>query len=498
MPRIRPACILLAWLSVSTVVRAQDWRDDDSIWGFGNIGGPHRAGPREPDPAPIVPGDWIAVPAASGEAALLAFPWILDPERAAPRAGEDGWTAKLGVPLAAAACAYASVHSEADEVRMARLTGARWLVVNGSVHIGDPERRGDRGVPVALKKGENRVFVVEATEGWELELWKPATRCVIGTWDVGWPNVTGNAEDVEYPVFNTSVDTARYLHVHYAYAAAPPTPVSLTDWRDGGVIAPLALLVRGHYLHEFGVTDSGKPVGARTPVCVYAGDDAEAARELLCDLDASYSRRRLEPRSRALGRDLLADRPQGRIPRERPMRSGTAKMVVLVHGTLGTPEEDAALLARARLDQQVLWYACGEAPWILSDSDFVEHGSLEGEEAKCSLIRAWIDRAEVVFYGNPQVNGGWEDLTARARAIEVAAGVTRGAQAPGDGGAWTVAWNERPEDAVARAGPKLGFGSVGLAGARLSLALGMLSAQDGIVRVDARSRTGFSPVSAPK
>ncbi len=166
MIRIRSACFALSVLLLASASPAQDWREDDSIWGFGNIGGPHREGPREPQPAPIVPTEWIAVPGASGEAALLAFPWILEPERAAPRAGEDGWTAKLAPPLAAAACSFAVVVSEADEVRMARLTGARWLVVNGSVHIGDPERRGDRGVPVALRKGENRVFVVDATAVW--------------------------------------------------------------------------------------------------------------------------------------------------------------------------------------------------------------------------------------------------------------------------------------------------------------------------------------------
>lgn len=491
MQRIRPAWFAVSVMLLSPACLAQDWRDDDSIWGFGNIGGPHRAGPRAPDPAPILPGEWIAVPESSGEAALLAFPWILEPGRAAPRAGEDGWTAKLAPPLAAAACAFATVVSDVDEVRMARLTGARWLVVNGSVHGGDPERRGDRGVPVALRKGENRLFVVEATAGWELELWKPSTRCVIGTWDVAWPKVTGNVEDIEYPVFNASEQPIHGLHVHYGHAWVPTAehPNCVTDWRDGGVLAPLSMLIRGHYWEswEAGCQVSPGRVGNRTPVVVYDYVDDEAARELLCDLDPSYERTRLAPAQREIGRSSLANRPQARI----------LKDAVLVYGTQGAAEETAALLARARLDQQVLWYACGDVPLVLSDSDYLRVGE------RSDWIAWMTDQKPVVLYGNEEVNGVWREFAAQSEPVEVTSTGVRAARVTsvGAGGAGTLFWASIAGSWKVlpwTARPVLAFASRGVGGARLSLALGMLAARDSFVRVDPDSPTGFSPLPTGK
>ncbi len=494
MIRIHAACLALSVLALPTVLRAQDWRDDDSIWGFGNIGGPHRTGPREPDPAPIVPAEWIAVPETSGEAALLAFPWILDPERAAPRAGEDGWTARLGVPLAAAACAYASVHSDADEVRMARLTGARWLVVNGSVHIGDPERRGDRGVPVALKKGENRVFVVEATAGWELELWKPATRCVIGTWDVGWPNTTGDDEAVHVPVFNASCDRLNHLHVHFGHFFVPTQdhPGIVERWVDGGCIAPLSIWRAN--VTWWSISEQRAPgrAGNRAPVVVYGDEDPEAARAVLCDLDASYERGRLSPHERERGRAALGARPQARIP-------GRA---LLVYGTQGDAETDRALLARARLDQQVLWYECGDVPLVVSDTQLVEPAS----DGQHWCVQKWAsfsdDPLPVVLYGDVATNAAWTPLRVSGASLEPdAQGIIRrndafyGAQVVG-ADAWTQARAPIPGGISARS--VLAFASRGVDGARLSLALSMSSAQDSYVRVDPESKSGFSPLPSGK
>src|SRR5690606_11306429 len=147
--------------------------------------------------------------------------------------------------------------------------------------------------------------------------WKPATRCVIGTWDVGWPKVTGDVEDIEYPVFNASVQPIHFLHVHYGHMWVPTAehPSDVTDWRDGGVLAPLSMLIRGHYWEGWDVGCQVTPgrAGNRTPVVVYEAGDAEAARELLCDLDPSYERTRLAPAQREIGRNSLASRPQARI-----------------------------------------------------------------------------------------------------------------------------------------------------------------------------------------
>ncbi len=497
MLRNRSIYLVLALMIVSARARAQDWREDDSIWSFGHIGGPHREHPL-PEVSPIVPPNWISVSSTSEDPALLAFPWILDPTRESPHLGESGWAASLAPPLASAACAFTIVESDVDEVRMARLSAARWLVVNGSVFIGDPDRRGDRGVPIALQKGRNRLFAVDASADWELELWKPSTRCVIGTWDVGWPDITGQDKafgDLYFPVFNASVRPVSGLHVHYGHFFVPTDACRpmLTDWREVGCVAPLSMAL-GRIYYE-GISDECGSTPGRAgnvgPVCVYDGGDDEAARELLCDRDASYDRRRLSPDQREIGRESLGGRPQANI----------ADDSALIYGTLGSAEETAALLARARLDQQTLWYACGAAPFVMSDVEFL--GEDAGEDAKIRFRSLLGSNGEpLVLYGSESTNQVWKWFATNDESMRVP---SERLPAPDDNGirpsfALTLAWSR----IVRRGVPypmhaSVGFASEGISGARLSLALGMLAARDGTLAVDAGSPQGFVEMAvAPK
>ena len=48
---------------------------------------------------------------------------------------------------------------------------------------------------------------------------------------------------------------------------------------------------------------------------------------------------------------------------------------LLVYGTQGDASTNRALLARARLDQQILWYECGDMPDVVADTQLVEPAS---------------------------------------------------------------------------------------------------------------------------
>ncbi len=80
--------------------------------------------------------------------------------------GEDGFLNGVG-------WGYATVRCQRDRVVMAELTGATTLFVNGEAFVGDHYRFGHRGVPVALREGENRLYVTGVRGGFRLRLWQP-------------------------------------------------------------------------------------------------------------------------------------------------------------------------------------------------------------------------------------------------------------------------------------------------------------------------------------
>jgi hypothetical protein len=83
-----------------------------------------------------------------------------------------------------------------------------------------------------------------------------------------------------------------------------------------------------------------------------------------------------------------------------PARSGPFKhafnrKTVLVYGTRGSPEENAWMLAKARLDAETIWYRGNGCFDIVADTDFNPE--------------AFKDRS-VLLYGNDDINAAWTSL----------------------------------------------------------------------------------------
>jgi len=244
-------------------------------------------------------------------------------------------------------------------VWMARLSGASALFVNGEGFIGDLERRGLLGVPVQLREGDNQVFVAGIEGGLELEFWKPATRFVIGTWDLKYPSLEQGCtnrfgEDLVAAIFNTSNTPASSVHYHYGHAQCDDGHVvpHLSDWRDGGTIAPLGLTLRGSHLFGFREGDAGEECEKfLVPLCAYAENDADADRRVVL----------LE-----IGDAPLRRPPPPCWPDRKPDRCA-----LLVYGTKGTEADQATSLAVARYHQQRLWYWSDIWPMLIPDDQFL-------------------------------------------------------------------------------------------------------------------------------
>lgn len=186
----------------------------------------------------------------------------------------------MGTDQVDAACGFTTVTSAEDEVRMARFLGGEWLLVNGEMFIGDPDRRGFRGVPVALRKGENRIFVLCTSGTVELELWKPATRMVIGTWDLTWSE-PGLADSILFPIFNASILEAENVHVHYGHAVGCLSSPRVTQWRDGGFVLRLGLQLVSTSYRFLDRDPATYAESVQAPVIVYEGSDTVFDRVLM-------------------------------------------------------------------------------------------------------------------------------------------------------------------------------------------------------------------------
>lgn len=388
---------------------------DPAIWGFGGIGGP-RPG-TEALAEPIVPRAWAIVPRASGMSAETALArWILDPDAVPPTltgvAGDldlakSKWLEDDGSHLDGAVCASTRIDVDAEHVRLARLAGGAWLVVNGEVFVGDRQRRGYGGVPVVLRKGANHVFVANGDRGFELELVQPATRMVIEAFDVRWPE-SADVEDVSYPVFNASTSTVPHAHVHYGHAHrwSGSCKPALTDWRCNGYAAPLCSMLGGsYYLGMWTECDHGIDIASRdviVPVCVYAVEGEVADRKLL--------RRSLDAHGRAWNNlESVARDPGPTVGRLVPPSSE----LVHVYATQGSDDEDRASLATARLAQQLAWYEGPGVPVVVSDVDYLD---LDHRG------RPWHRARPVVLYGNADTNAAWSRIVGDGSQIDARRG----------------------------------------------------------------------------
>jgi poly(3-hydroxybutyrate) depolymerase len=70
---------------------------------------------------------------------------------------------------------------------------------------------------------------------------------------------------------------------------------------------------------------------------------------------------------------------------------------VLVYGTVGTPEQTQACLAKARFDAESFWVRCNGSPEIVADETFTASSS------------DYRDR-NVLLYGNESINSAWDSL----------------------------------------------------------------------------------------
>src|SRR5262245_6971755 len=145
------------------------------------------------DDADVVVRKWLVLPAVDQTArrtlrADAAFAKYLLDRASPPPKGGDEVTGTLGKPAKwaareadkdgevdgeGAAWSYASVESPADRVVLAKLEGAGVLWVNGAGFPGDVYRLGDAGVPVALRKGANDVYVAGPRGGFRLTITEP-------------------------------------------------------------------------------------------------------------------------------------------------------------------------------------------------------------------------------------------------------------------------------------------------------------------------------------
>src|SRR6185503_20324390 len=94
--------------------------------------------------------------------------WLARDADVSEKKDDDGFVAADGIGWA-----YASVESAEDRVAIAKLEGAGVLFVGGAGFTGDVYRLGDAGVPVALKKGANDVYVGGMRGGFRLTLSQP-------------------------------------------------------------------------------------------------------------------------------------------------------------------------------------------------------------------------------------------------------------------------------------------------------------------------------------
>ncbi len=387
------AVTLFAWLAPPAAAGERDphraWALGEA-WGRSTAAGPHADAP--PDlPASLRPDGWIVartgLPSDPAEEALL-LRYVVPDDAPRPTEGdpvldgrEEVWRRAGPASDDGAQAAFARVEVDTDQVRMARLAGARLLFVNGAPFLGDPERRGYGGVPVELRGGENELLVVGIEEdGFDLELWSPPTRIVIADWDIVLPRATewsppGALADgwigVRPPLFNASSDAATAIHVHYEQAREGREPGCPSEWADGWAAPPLGLVQpRGAWTF----TMSDDPAAwaadrARTSLVVYEEDDPEADRIVL---------------DHPLGEDAWSPRPAR--PPAWPALADALPDVLVV------PTGDGDALAAARLWQQRLWYHADRVPRVVLDRDL---------DAKRTA------KAHVVFLGDERTNAAW-------------------------------------------------------------------------------------------
>ena len=278
---------------------------------------------------------------------------------------------ELGEWTGDARAARTTLTVASPEIRFARAPGVTTILVNGEPFQGDPERRGDLGVPIVLRAGENSIEALGLNGGFELELWQPMTQIVIGTWAVRfyrpcgvWPELSAH---VDVPLFNASISSCNEVEFSYGRAVDPArVDPKLTAGASPGMAVPLGLA--HSHAHLF---DWHQQLPSSTSVCLQAlqaralADDRPARALLAVPLQGDppqYGGRQMPNWPRSLVRYVGEDQ--------------------ILWGTLFVVEDDTsdefrrAALAAARWAQQSLWYRASLRIDLVSES----HASLHFDE----------------------------------------------------------------------------------------------------------------------
>ncbi len=323
---------------------------------------------------------------------------------------------KAVAPKATASWAYTSLDAESAGIFMAQLTAAEILFVNGEGFWGDPRSYGFEGVPVALRRGRNDIFVTGIDGPFALRLWRPDTRCVIGTWDVRWPFVgeplvaPQYVEDtVEFPVFNASLRAIPVLHIDYAHVVPEDErfTAEVREWADFGFVAPLAMTWVQTYFWDLSPRDDVQVPTAVIPICAYSHHVTENDVEEPGEGETADCEHLRGPFRTASGALQSPHSERSAAALEGSLLSHyTTESRCFVYATGGTEDENLRSLARARFDQQLVTYFSGRAPILVSDREFLRSNG------------AFSDYALIV-YGNEDTNLAWSEALPERLAIRV-------------------------------------------------------------------------------
>ena len=219
--------------------------------------------------------DWLVLEAIDGRGRRPFRPdavfakYLLDAKSAAPKAGEQlfGEYGEATWKEATAdeqgrmqgessnAWAYANLNVQNAEVLLADLQGASTLYVNGQAFAGDPYRFGYQGVPVALKKGDNHIFVTGTRGNFQLVFHQRRSKLIFADWTSTTPHLLADgkvAGEASIAIRNLSEESIPLLYVVAGGVGPFARKRSLVTWGLeplGVTRVPVSLVARdGHSL----------------------------------------------------------------------------------------------------------------------------------------------------------------------------------------------------------------------------------------------------------
>jgi dienelactone hydrolase len=379
--------------------------------------------------AVIVPRDWLVLSAVDGrgrrpfrpDAVLAAHVLPGRPPAAgdalAGERGEAAWRAVAaddagrveGADGERIAWAYARVDAPEHAVRLARLSGAGTLHVNGCAVAGDLYGHGWGGLPVELAAGANDVYVSGVRGGFALEFEPPPGALAPGAFAHTLPDlVVGEAPAAELGVCVRNASLAWLPAVSIEVLPVGDLPVQRSTYVFEEGLAPLSvrnLAVR--------IAPEASAPGARIP------EDAGDAVELELVISAPGV---------APARERIALRVRAPLERRvRTYRSGVDGSVQLyavvppAPTAPGAPAAEPGLVltlhgAGVHAPDQAAAYAPKEGLWIVAPSnrgrfgfDWQDWGRRDAYDALAhALAASGVDRRRVALTGHSMGgHGAW-------------------------------------------------------------------------------------------